>query len=140
MKNKFILMLVGLLTSLILGNQTVLTDAAGCTPQSDKAKRAVESFLTESHIEEFRVESGTVGVPTSEIKHVGSSLICQRLRNLITSNPNLQNNDPDKTLYFYQTNNFYYVFYQYDSPWKLGSHVDFNVISKQFTVLGMYYL
>lgn len=111
-------------------------DYGPCTPSNDRAKRAVEFFLDASHLQDFRVETGTTNLQKSQIQHVSDIATCQRLRDLVNSNTDLQNSDLDRTMYFYRAGNFYFIFYDYKKI-RTG-YTDFNVISSDFRVLGMY--
>ena len=108
----------------------------GCTPSNDRAKRAVEFFLKAPHLEDFRVETGTQNLLTSQIEHVSSPLICNQLQTLVENNADLQNSEEGTVRYFYKAGDFYFIFHRVDKI-RLG-YSDLNVISKDFQILGMY--
>ncbi len=134
MKNILIAALFILTTSFAESN--IANEYTNSTPSSDRAKRAVEFFLTTPDLEEFRIETGTQNLLTTQIQHVTNAQVCSQLNALVEANPGLQSNKEGYTLYFYKAGDFYFIFHRIEKV-RLG-YSDFNVISSDFKVLGMY--
>ena len=114
-----------------------------CTPNHERALFSVKYFLTASDLNKERISSGNTNIPIEEIKHVNNEQVCVKLNNLINSNAKYKEiaTSTPKTKFFYQTNNFYYIFWSYaDSLPRTGPKRIFIVVNNQFNVVGEFYI
>lgn len=80
-----------------------------------RAHNSVMFFLTLSHMEEQRVETGTNNEAEDQIRPVTDQTICAALSQIVLNTPKYKsiddNLDERNTKYFYRTDNFYYIFW-----------------------------
>jgi len=141
---KFTMFLI-IISNFVVG-QNVNDPEVGCAPASERAKTTVEFFLKMSHLENERIQSGTNGVSVSEIKPVTDFSKCARLEQIIELTPKYASIDAEakgkgRVRFYYQTNNFYYIFWGYnDNIIRTGFRKIFIILNSQFTVVGEFYI
>lgn len=122
---------------------------SACTPESSSAEFRVELFLTLADRENLRQETGTTNETVEQIAVVEDEQDCSSLKNLIWDNQNYNRINQsmagrDKQIYFYKTNNFYYVFWnkkpESDGIPRTGPKTLFLVIKKDLSQVWEYYL
>lgn len=112
-----------------------------CPVDNYKERFIVESFLTEAHLQDERIESGTNEVETSEISIIEDKAICQNLDFLVSSHTLMKNIDDEevKTKFYYKTNNFYFIFWLQLNQ-LLGPKFPIFIVNKNFELVGVYYI
>lgn len=118
-------------------------DIDNCTPSHDRALFMVKYYLTASDLNEDRIKTGTNNIPIEQVKHVDNEVICKKLDAIVTSNAKFNeiNKTTKRTKFFYQTNDFYYIFWDYiDGKLRTGSKRVFIVVNKSFVVVGVSYV
>lgn len=120
---------------------------APCKPKSPHAKRIVEFFLIQAS-DSIRQESGATNESTDNISAVNNDNDCNTLSGFILNTPkyneiNQSLDEAEKTIYYYQTTNFYYVFWAYKPEFyrpSMGPRKIFIVINKETNQHWEYYL
>jgi len=112
MKNILIIIVLALLTFNISYAQEMPN--SNCTPTHRKAEFSMNYYLLDPYNEPARTEAGTNNISAEEISHVDNPIDCKNITNIINSNAKLKhiNQNETTTKFYYQTNNFYYVFWR----------------------------
>ena len=105
-----------------------------CMPDNTKGRNTVEFFLTASHLEKLRIQSGTDDISTDQIQHIDNEEVCQDLNKLVSSNTELQHSIDGWTRYYYKAGNFYFIFYRSDNA-RMG-YSPFIVLDSQYNITG----
>lgn len=128
------------LTSNLSFGQDLIT----CTQSHDKAYRHVKFYLTSPDLQNERINFGTNNIPVEQIRHVDDEAVCIKLNAILKSNVSFKEIDeePDlKKKFYYQTDNFYYIFWDYtDDKIRFGPKTIFIVVNKAFVVVGTCYM
>lgn len=126
-----------LLISITVFSQTNTENA--CSPERPYGKSKIERFLT-FHKSDYRQKSGTSNEKTSQIQLVSDSKACKALRIFIAENKTYKEFDQktsnEEIIYFYETSNFFYVFWDYKPEFfrpRMGPPRPFLVVNKDFT-------
>jgi hypothetical protein len=124
------------------------TAVNSCTSNSRLARYRVEFFLTLPDRKVFREETGATGEKVEQIAIVQDENVCNSLQNFISNNRKFKNIDQsiidtDKQIYFYKTDNFYYVFWgrkpEFDDRPATGPKTLFIVIKNDLSQFWEYY-
>lgn len=85
-----------------------------CTTGHDEALQTLKIYLTWDYLEDKRVNVGTNNISVSEVRHVDNPIVCKKITKLINSNIKLKQiaENSEKAKFYYQTNEFYYVFWE----------------------------
>lgn len=121
---------------LLLGNATTKVDS--CTQSNEKAKRTLQYFLSleDEDLSAFRVESGTNGIPITEIAVVNDISICSQIQATINNNSDLQEDESKFEKCFYKTNDFLFIIYP-SKELRLG-YTTLIVLDSSYQVKGIY--
>lgn len=113
----------------------------GCTPSHTKAYLTVKFFLTEEHLEEERIETGTNNIPVEQIRHLEDILTCEKLDAIVSSNTLMQKikADTSKTKYYYRTDDFYFIFWR-NMNILMGPKKLIFIVNSNFEVVGQYHI
>ncbi|MEP1890116.1 MAG: hypothetical protein ABJJ14_00505 [Cyclobacteriaceae bacterium] len=120
----------------------------GCTGyEGARGRKFVEFFLTLDNFSTERVLVGASNVSISEIAPVSEEAACVRLSSIISNNAKYQTVDQsisnDETKYYYQTNDFYYIFWAWkpenDNRIRFGPKRLFIVVSGDFENVWEFY-
>ena len=116
---------------------------------SRRAHDKVELFLTLPQEAETRHEVGAGNETVDAIEVVTDVQACQALSQIIQQNEKYNSinleiaQKPNKVLYMYQTENLYYLYWDYDESMDdmilLGPHKLFIVASKDYNQIWEYY-
>ncbi|MDX1372754.1 MAG: hypothetical protein R3321_09810 [Nitrososphaeraceae archaeon] len=115
---------------------------------SQKAKRSVEYFLTIADRLDDRKLVGATNETVNEISTVTDINVCHKLLEIVKHNEkyntiNQEAINSDNTIYFYKTENLYYVFWnktpEYDNIPLTGPRTLFIVLSKDLTKKWEFY-
>lgn len=119
---------------------------------TDRAYRHVKFFLTLDPWKQNRQECGAIDIPETQIRAVADANTCGKLYSIIDGNSKYKNiNDnlsDDRTLFFYRTDDFYYIFWDYkpepeSAPGtvriRTGPRTLFIVMSKDFKSIWEFY-
>ena len=112
-----------------------------------RAHNRLMFFLTLSHMEPERIETGAVSETVSQIRPISDGAICSRLNQIVQNNPKYksvdQNLNVKRTKYYYRTNNLYYIFWdkkpEFDETISLGPKTLFIVVNKDNWNIWEYY-
>ena len=149
---KWALSILFLCSNNILQAQVVIE--TGCPPNgTEKTQFSMEFFLYSPYFEDERSQSGTSGILINEIGSIDSQTICNQLNEIIQGNEEYKRIDQDipidETKYFYQTNDFYFIFWDLKAQTpppgggtrtRLGPKKLFIVISKDFQTIWEFYV
>ena len=149
LNKKIIITSIALLIVLSGYSQRIPLPINNCPGESSSAEFRVELFLTLANRENIRQESGTTNETVDQIAVVEDEQVCSSLKNLISNNQkynqiNQSMAGTDNQIYFYNTNNFYYVFWnkkpEFDGIPRTGPKTLFLVIKKDLSQVWEYYL
>lgn len=118
-------------------------DLTFCTRSHDIALMHMKFYLTAIHLKNDRIKSGTNNIPIEQIRHVDNEETCKKLNAIVVSSAKFNeiNKTTKRTKFFYQTNDFYYIFWDYiDGNLRTGSKRIFIVVNKSFAVVGVSYV
>ena len=92
----------------------------------------MEMFLKDGITEDYRKQSGTEGVPYSQVRPIEDSEACDRISLLIRNNEIYRRVDdlPDLRKFYFQTDDFYYAFWRWKNENRWGGKKLFIVIKK----------
>lgn len=114
-----------------------------CTPSHNIAQEHVEYFLSAPHLKDIRIQSGTNNIPLDQIQHVDNTEACNELNIIVNSDATLNkvNATSERTKFYYQTNSFYYIFWDYtDGKLRTGPKRIFVVVNKNTKTLYKFYI
>ncbi|NEV94450.1 hypothetical protein G3567_09880 [Psychroflexus sp. YR1-1] len=135
---KKILLILSLIFTMSTYAQTEQKNS--CTPEHTFAKFKVELFLTKNE-KSYREKTGTIEESVDKISAVKNESECIALNNFIEKNDKYHqiNQGIDtslKTIYYYKTSNFYYIFWgfkpEYYRP-RMGPKQVFIVVNKDLS-------
>lgn len=116
--------------------------------EGSRAFNRVKFFIVLPDRENLRQETGAVNEKEEQIRPVTEESACTELNELILTNEKYAQIDShlreDRAKYYYQTNNFYYIFWtwkpEFDDVPKLGPKTIFIVVKKEGGQHWEYYL
>ena len=117
---------------------------------SSKGTQSVEFFLTivgDINLEEFRAEIGIFNESIERINEVNDGDVCLHLQEIINGDEvlnGIENNlSEDRGKYYYETENFYYLFWrrkpEFDNIPRTGPKTIFVVIKDDLSEYWKYY-
>ena len=108
--------LITIIVILLAVNNTYAQEMpnSDCTPTHEDAEFSMNYYLLDPYNEPARIKAGTNNISAEEISHVDNPDDCLKITNIINSNAKLKhiNQNSTKTKFYYQTNDFYYVFWE----------------------------
>ncbi|MBL0766615.1 hypothetical protein [Marivirga atlantica] len=119
-----------------------------CPAKSRLAKLGVEIFIQLAGSKDFREQIGASGETVEQVQAVENGQTCSALNDFISNNRKFNNinqsyKDTDKQVYFYKTDNFYYVFWgrkpEFDDRPATGPKTLFIVIKNDLSQFWEYY-
>lgn len=113
-----------------------------------KAFFTVRFFLNVYDLQNARVEMGATNETIEQIRPVSDGVVCSALNEIVRNNPKFRliedNLKPDRTKYYYRTENFFYIFWdkkpEFDNIPNTGPNKIFVVVSADYQNIWEFYL
>ncbi|MEM6737774.1 MAG: hypothetical protein AAF620_17070 [Bacteroidota bacterium] len=145
---KIFIMSISLFFMLNANAQRIPITTSSCTSGSRFAHFSVKLFLTLPDRQNSRIETGAINETVDQIAVLEDEEACNSLQNFISSNQKFDDINQsiigtDKQMYFYKTDNFYYVFWakkpEFDDRYGTGPKSLFIVIKNDLSQFWEYY-
>lgn len=138
-KIKIVLPVIFLLFQITV-NKTVAQTLNTCPISNEFSEYGIKLYFYDTSKEDKRIASGTNNIPLSEVRPVEIEIECNTLHNFLLNNLKYQRmvREKGQRKFFYQTNDFYYVFWIND-PIGTGPKKIFFVVKKDFSETFEFY-